>query len=78
MDQVLDLPAEEQDRFLQQLRADNPELCHQVESLLKRRDPTNRLTAPPPLEEAMSPTASTADTLLRMSEPPASLPEIAG
>jgi serine/threonine protein kinase len=78
VDQVLDLSAEEQDRFLQQLRADNPELCQQVESQLKRRAPTDRLTVPPPPLEEMSPTPSTAETLRRADDPPPRLPEIAG
>jgi hypothetical protein len=47
LDQVLDLPETEQAAFLGKLRADNPELCREVESLLAQQQPTPRLEAPP-------------------------------
>jgi serine/threonine-protein kinase len=47
LDQLLELPEAEQAPFLDRLRAADPRLCQEIESLLQQRHPTERLEAPP-------------------------------
>ena len=79
LDELLDLPEAGRDRFLQKLRAENPEVCKEIESLLQQR-PTERLEAPPSqLREAPTPTERGAAAPLPAPDPAASkLPEVAG
>lgn len=53
LDQVFDLPAEQRDAFLNQLRQEDAEVCSEVESLLRHEHCTDRFDSDPKVQHLL-------------------------